>query len=250
MNPSSLSWLLSVKSTANQMKVASTSPCWRCLAGEDAGGEQDAEAEKRDGGRIDPERCGRPRERPCRRTRRARSSRAARAAPAPRARLGRPAPRALPAARAISQKRNGGIRAMPASVGTEAATSHDPKPISTPKVRAISAHRVGGHRRQPQRRRQAQAGDAGEHQEARRGAVLSVAGLRAGRVGQRERQRIEDARTGGVARKRRRDERVHQEDAVRQPERGPAEHASRSSGRCACPGRTSPPTVRRERRGR
>src|SRR5262249_16858635 len=31
-----------------------------------------------------------------------------------------------------------GIRTMPASVGTEAATSHEPKAMSTPKVFAIS----------------------------------------------------------------------------------------------------------------
>ena len=32
MNPSSFNWLLSVKSTANQMKVARTSPCLRDVA--------------------------------------------------------------------------------------------------------------------------------------------------------------------------------------------------------------------------
>ena len=40
---------------------------------------------------------------------------------------------------AISQWRSGGISAMPASVGSDAASSHEPNPISTPNDRAISA---------------------------------------------------------------------------------------------------------------
>ena len=56
MNPSSLSWLLSVNSTANQMKVASTSPSFAMSAErQHAGGEQHAEAEERDRGRVDAE---------------------------------------------------------------------------------------------------------------------------------------------------------------------------------------------------
>ena len=40
---------------------------------------------------------------------------------------------------AVSLKSTNGSSAIAASVGTDEASSHDPKPISTPKVRAISA---------------------------------------------------------------------------------------------------------------
>ena len=57
MNPSSFSWLLSVKSTANQMNVARTSPSFAMsLERQHAGREQHAEPEKRDRCRVEPQR--------------------------------------------------------------------------------------------------------------------------------------------------------------------------------------------------
>ena len=87
MNPSSFNWLLSVNSTANQMKVASTSPCCAMSCERDrAGGEQHAQAEKRDGRRVESERRRQlPTAPPCRRRRRGRSIRRASADRAPRA---------------------------------------------------------------------------------------------------------------------------------------------------------------------
>ena len=60
MKPSSLSSPLIVKRTANQMKVASTSPSLAMSPSvKHAGDEQRAEAEERDRGRVDAERRGR-----------------------------------------------------------------------------------------------------------------------------------------------------------------------------------------------
>ncbi len=83
--------------------------------------------------------------------------------------------------------------------------------------RDLGAERVRGHRRQPERRRQAEADDAGEHQEAAdASAAVLVARCRAAGFGEREGERIDDAGARGIARKGRRDQAVDQEDAVGQ----------------------------------
>ena len=102
------------------------------------------------------------------------------------------------------------------------------QPAAKPDLDAVRAsdlgsERVGGHRRQPETGRQRETRDAGKHQERPEPRARRVVGACACRPGERYRQRIQDARSRGVARKGRRDHRVDQEQAVREPERRPAE---------------------------
>ena len=220
MKPSSLSWLLSVNSTANQMKVASTSPSLAMSPSVSTPRrEQHAEAEERDRRRVEPERRGRrPQRRPCRRRSRRRSSRRGGAA-----RARGSASRAAAGASGVAvtsgadelveqerQQRHRGERRH----GRRRA-SHEPKPISTPTPRAISAPSgfaaiAVNHSAEDS----AQARHAGEHQEAPEPSRPAVARLRARGLGERQRERIEHARARGVAGKRGRDQAVDQEDAV------------------------------------
>src|SRR5438445_382726 len=67
--------------------------------------------------------------------------------------------------------------------------------------------------------------DARRPPRPRKATAAVVAGFRACRVGQRERQREDDAGARRIARKRRGDDSIDQEDAIGQPQRGPAEAA-------------------------
>ena len=221
MNPSSFSWLLSVKSTANQMNVASTSPSLamsssvstpvasstpspRKATAVESSPSVAADAPQRDHARrrspstIFSSRLSGPS-----------------AASACRAAAGASGVAVTSGAdELVEQQRQQHHRRRASAPRPRAATSRTP--ISTPNgLRDLGAERVGGHRGQPERRRQRQARDAREHQEARRARRRDGSpGLRAGGLGQRERQRVEHAGARGVARKRRRDHGVHEEDAV------------------------------------
>ena len=175
MKPSSFSWLLSVKSTANQMKVASTSPS---LAMSSSVRTPVASRTRR----------GRGTRRPSNRAPASTADAQSATMPSERrehdlfldALSGPSAASARRAAAgasgvAVTSGRNQPVeqqrqqRPCPRASAREAASSHEPNPISTPKrSRDLRPERVGGHRRQPERRRQAQADDAREHQEARR----------------------------------------------------------------------------------
>ena len=127
---------------------------------------------------------------------------------------------------AISQWRSGGMSAMPTSVGSEAASSHDPNPISTPNDRAISAPiglaAIAVIQSADDRLRLTMPENIRKRPDA---PATVVAGLGAAGFGERERQRIDDAGARGVAREGRRDQAVHQEEAVGQSQRGAAEDA-------------------------
>ena len=78
----------------------------------------------------------------------------------------------------MSLYRSNGSSRIAASVGSEDASSHEPKPISTPNgLRDLGAERVGSHGREPQRRRDAQAGDPRVHQKATEPSARRIAGL-------------------------------------------------------------------------
>ena len=121
-----------------------------------------------------------------------------------------------------------GSNAIATSVGTDAATSHEPKPISRPWPRAISApsglaaiavnHSADDTVRlaMPENIRNAPT----------RGRV-PVPGCGTHGLGNRQRERVEHAGPGRVAGKRRSDQAVHEEDAVAQAERRAAEHRHR-----------------------
>ena len=87
----------------------------------------------------------------------------------------------------------------------------------------------------------AQAGDAREHQKAAEPRRPRSLWPRAGRLGQRERERIQHAGARGVARKRRRDDAIDEEDAVGQPSVDRPKRLTTAVADALRPGRTSPP---------
>ena len=169
MKPSSLSWLLSVKSTANQMNVASTSPCLamsprvitpvarsaprprNAIAVESrpsVAAERPERHHAEEDHQHDPLLARKRTERGERLPGRGRSLRRA-------AHLGPDD--------AIQHERQDGHRAE-----RRHARGEEPSPepdLDAEPAGHLRAERVGGHRRQPERRRHAQAGDAREHQE-------------------------------------------------------------------------------------
>ena len=89
----------------------------------------------------------------------------------------------------------------------------------------LRAERVGGHGREPQRRRQAQAHHAREHQVAAQLPAVRIVRRGSARLGQTDHERVQHAPSRGVARERGRDDAIHQEDAVREAQRRPSEQA-------------------------
>ena len=97
--------------------------------------------------------------------------------------------------------------------------------VDTDAARDLCTERIGRHRRQPQRRRQAQACHARKHEKRADTLAAGLAGLRTRGIGQRERERIKHARARRVAGKRWRDDRVEDEDRGPQAERRSPEAA-------------------------
>ena len=89
----------------------------------------------------------------------------------------------------------------------------------------LRAERVRGHGREPEGRRDGQARDAREHQEAAEALAALLSRLRARRLGHRQHERVEDAGAGGVAGEGGGDHAVDEEDAVAEAERRSAEGA-------------------------
>ena len=229
MNPSSFNWLLSVKSTANQMNVASTSP-WLAMSSSVMTPVTSSAPRPRNAIAVEssPKRRGRrperdhddeddqddpflARERAERRERLPRGGRRVWRRP----HFGSDEP-----VEDDRQQRHRAERRHGRGEQPSAEPDLDAEPAGD-----LGAERVGRHRRQPQRRRHAEAGDARIHQERAEPPPVRAIGLRAGRIGQRQRQRIEHAGARGVAGKRRRDHGVEQEDRIGQPERRSAEPA-------------------------
>ena len=229
MKPSSLSWLLSVNSTANQMNVASTSPSCRMSSSVST---PDARRPPRPRNATAVESSpsvaadAQSETMPANATITTFSSRVSGPSAASARRAAAGASGVDVSSGAMIRYSTSGISTMPASVGTDAASSQDPNPISTPKPFAISAPiglaAIAVSHSAEERLRLTMPENI--RKLPRRWRLL-VAGLRAGRVGQRKREREDDAGARRVARKRRRDEAVHEEDAVRQSQRRSAEAA-------------------------
>ena len=181
MKPSSFSWLLSVNSTREPDERREHVAFLRdVVERQHAGREQDAEPEKRDRRRVEPERR---RRRPQRHHADERDERRS-------SRRGVSGPSAASAWRAAAgaSRRRRDFRAddpveherqrrpSPTSVGTDAASSHEPNPISTPTRFAISAPSglaaiAVSHSADDS----AEARHAGEHQEAAEAPPVRVA---------------------------------------------------------------------------
>ena len=219
-----------------------------------AGRQKTAETEKRDGRRIEAERRRRrPRARPCRTktTATIHSSRVS----GPSARERRAGRRRRLRRRrhlwphhAIQHAAEGATIARASAPTRRAASARTrsrrrrPRAISVPSgLAAIAVSQSADDRLRlamPENIRKAPR---------RRASRLAGSGARGAR--QRVRERIEHARPRGVARKRRRDHRVHEEDGVRQARASIVRSDSRPSDRRASPSphspRRAPPGTRR-----
>ena len=118
-----------------------------------------------------------------------------------------------------------GSRSIATSVGTDDASSHEPKPISTPNGLAISAPSGLAA--------MAVSHSADEtlrlaipeiHQKAAEPSARRIVWPRACRLGERKRQRKQHAGASGVAWKCRRDDAIDEEHAIGQSQCGSSEH--------------------------
>ena len=83
----------------------------------------------------------------------------------------------------------------------------------------LDADRVGGRGRHPEGGRDREARHCAEHQVRAQPATLGIVGPRAGSLRHRQHDREQHAAASGVARERRRDDRVREHDAVREAQR-------------------------------
>ena len=114
-----------------------------------------------------------------------------------------------------SRYSTGGSRRIAARVGTDEATSHEPKSIFRPKLlRYLDPDRIGGRGGQPEGRGDGEARHPAEHEVGAERTGLRVIRHRAGTLGEREDDREEHAAAGGIARERGSDRRVGEKDAV------------------------------------
>ena len=255
MKPSSLSWPLSVKSTANQMNVARTSPSCRDVrsvstpvASSTPRPRNATAVESSFSVAASPQSRTMPTnvrghdllvaaQGTERRERLARGGRRFRR----RLHLRRRSPCRAPAAAAPA----------PRASAPRAASSHEPKPIvDADRSRDLGAERVGGHRGEPERRRQPQARHAGEHEVGAELLARGLVGPRAAAFGQREREGIEDAGARRVARKRRARSRASRRRCCRPGPASTGRRASPRDGRGAVRARTSRRPAPRETRRR